>query len=334
MENYFLVDAISNSSLNFLDPETGGCPQKMRDFLDGKLSDDTTKSLTVGDMVHKYMLEPDKFKVADFDKPADGICEIVSKLYEANKEYGALQWESLSDEAIGRICEMVDWQKNWKLETRINKVKETGKQYWDFLWSSQDYIVLDPLTKETVANCVASLVSDKTAGKVLGVWEKPFEIHDELEIYWKYEKDGITFNCKSKIDRLIVNPSNKTFHIVDLKTTSKIIHNFPDSFQFYKYYRQIAFYEMAVLQWLHNTKNEEYIPGRHYIVAVETKGYFNTRTYIVSPPYMAKGREEIHQLMRILKHHMDTDNWIYRVNEKGEEQNVYILMPGDIGSAE
>ena len=42
--SYFDIKAVSNSSLNYIDPESGGNPRLFRKFLDGQLDEKPSKS--------------------------------------------------------------------------------------------------------------------------------------------------------------------------------------------------------------------------------------------------------------------------------------------------
>ena len=65
----------------------------------------------------------------------------------------------------------------------------------------------------------------------------------QIPIYFNYK--GI--ECKALLDGILIDHHDKTIEPFDLKTTSKSVFDFTDSFLQYGYYRQCAFYEQALL---------------------------------------------------------------------------------------
>ena len=61
--SYFDIKAVSNSSLNYIDPESGGNPRLFRKFLDGQLEQKSSKSFEIGTLIHEELLEPGKLDI-------------------------------------------------------------------------------------------------------------------------------------------------------------------------------------------------------------------------------------------------------------------------------
>lgn len=74
----------------------------------------------------------------------------------------------------------------------------------------------------------------------------PFEDHIELmfqvPIYFTY----MDVDCKSLLDVIRIDHIAKTIEPVDLKTIGKSVYEFPTSFVSFGYYRQAAFYTLAI----------------------------------------------------------------------------------------
>lgn len=68
------------------------------------------------------------------------------------------------------------------------------------------------------------------------------ELYHQLPIYFEY-KD---VQAKALLDGVLVDHKAKTIQPFDLKTTSKSVYKFQESFIAYGYYRQCAFYEFAL----------------------------------------------------------------------------------------
>jgi hypothetical protein len=97
--------------------------------------------------------------------------------------------------------------------------------------------------------------------------------------------------------------------------------------EFYRYYRQISFYDHAVKIWLEQKGYLNYTADDHYIVAVETKGYFLTRVYIISEPYQRKGRIETASILNRIVYHFSTGDWVNQKEEQETINKTYTLMP-------
>lgn len=68
----------------------------------------------------------------------------------------------------------------------------------------------------------------------------------QLPIYFNiYEVE-----CKSLLDGVIIDHTNKTIQLFDLKSTGKSVLDFPQSFVQFSYQRQAAFYDLAFNQYL------------------------------------------------------------------------------------
>lgn len=68
------------------------------------------------------------------------------------------------------------------------------------------------------------------------------EIMHQVPIYFTYE--GV--ECKALLDGILIDHKDRTIQPFDLKTTGKSVYDFQDSFLFWGYYRQGAFYERAL----------------------------------------------------------------------------------------
>lgn len=329
--SYYLNPAVSNSSLSYIDPETGGCPEKFKDYLDGKLDDEKTPSLEKGDYIHKFLLTPDEFHPLTIEMPAPSVANVVKRLfYDASRGMDAAQQATLELSAYkDKILDMAkaeNYQSNWKDETRVNKILETGTELWNALRSAGDKTILDGELYETILKCARSIRNNEAAN-ILLLDTPGHECFNELEIYWDSDVDGQILSFKAKLDRLVVDHEKKTYSIIDFKTTSKFIHNFPDSVAYYRYYRQIAFYEWAVRVWMTQKGWLDYTAEDHYIVAVETKGYFMSRVYILSEGYLDMGRDQIRSLITRIAYHIKVLDWVKPMEESMDVYKTYVLIP-------
>jgi hypothetical protein len=121
--------------------------------------------------------------------------------------------------------------------------------------------------------------------------------------------------CKARLDRLRLNHATKTFSIIDFKSTGKPLESFQDSFEMYRYYRQLKFYENAVTAKLEKDGYVGYKPEDHYIIAVETFNQGRVRPFRITAPYLKKGELEIISLLKRIEEHTLSSQWEYSLEE-------------------
>jgi hypothetical protein len=68
----------------------------------------------------------------------------------------------------------------------------------------------------------------------------------QVPIYWELEGE----RCKSLLDGILIDHKKKTIQPLDLKSTAKAVTEFPSSFYQFGYYRQAAFYSLALKEWI------------------------------------------------------------------------------------
>jgi hypothetical protein len=68
----------------------------------------------------------------------------------------------------------------------------------------------------------------------------------QVAIYFDYELDGEVTECKGLLDGILIDHAAKTIQPFDLKTTGKSVWEFSSSYLHFGYYRQCAFYEIAL----------------------------------------------------------------------------------------
>lgn len=330
--NYYLNPAINNSALSYIDPTTGGCPAKFYDYINGKLEGEKSPSLERGDYIHKFILTPEEFSVLVINKmPSEAVQEMVKEIFakaaymKSAEEQAALILGECTN-FINEALAAKDWYSNRTIESRTATLLKEGEEYFNALKVMGDRTVLNSDLYETIKRCAESIQMNDAA-KLLLVDSPGQEAFNELEIYWTEEWGGMQLSFKAKIDRLVVDHKEKTFSIIDFKTTSKNIHNFPESVDYYRYYRQISFYEHAVKDWLEKQGYLNYQADDHYIVAVETKGYYQCRVYIISEPYLRKGRKETADLLNRIVFHFSTQDWIRPKEDQETVNKTYTLVP-------
>ena len=312
--NYYANEAISNSDLGFLKISP-------RQFIMRKQREMQTKSaaLELGTLIHKFTLEPDEFIIADVE-PVGG------KMGEYIKAYFELEKSGLNEESISTMAYNTAGYKpsHSKPETVLKSFKNKPENiaFFNFLKEADGKIALTQKDKQIVEGCLTSLKAHVVSNKFLFLEpteNENIETFNEREVF--FNQHGV--DCKSKLDRVIVNHDDKTVTIVDLKTTSNQVYGeckklksktgillrdwhvtgFMYSCVQYAYYRQLAFYMDAII-----AEYPEYAVEA-FIVAVDTKGSYDVAVYKLPSEWIEEGANEIQCLLSEYKHYKETNNF-------------------------
>lgn len=215
-------------------------------------------SLLFGSMVDTLLTDgqeafDERFFVADFPETPDTIKKIMDFLYS---NYGDkyLSLAEMPDKIIGSAVDLMDYQKNWKLETRIKVVKEKGEEYYNLLnLADEKQVVTSKLYSDTLA-CIEALKSSE-ATRWYFAKDNPFDgIERYYQLKFKGEYKGIQLRCMA--DLIVVDTKNKVIIPCDLKTSYKIEDNFYKSFIEWNYFIQASLYADIIKQNI--SKYEEF----------------------------------------------------------------------------
>jgi len=323
---YFKDKRISNSSLSYINPEQGGSARKFKDYLDGNLAHLETPSLYHGSMIHKFLLEPETFAVADVERPSDTIVKIMEMVYNITKGDIDTDIDKHHEYIFGSAKEL-NYGQTWKPDTLIKKVIDQGKDYYDFLLRADGKVCIDQKMAGMLSAIKDSITTHKAASDLLFTGEG----ENESEYFW-----GPNQEYKSKIDRYqrvnswspngsvsaekdgtIKVTTGTKVNLIDLKTTSKSIEMFRDSFEYYHYDRQMAFYVDAL-------EDNYMLVDKVYIIAVETTGYYQVRVFEIGKNLIEEGRKKYKDLLERVKWHQERQLWT-ESRESFESKGVTLL---------
>lgn len=318
---YYDVKAVSNSSLKHINPAEGGSAKLFKQHWENLGPKLKTSSLEFGNLLHLAVLEPHllDYQVDQSNTP-DKIRDILKDLYTQTIESDALAATIVGEEvevgpiedyaySIIGVCDKHAYGRTWKTETRMNKILSSGYEYWNLLRNSKKFIITQA-QHDLMQVCLESIKNNSAVNQALyGVTgEGECETFNELEVHWS--DPMLSFPLKGKIDRLQVNHTEKTFQIIDLKTTSKALGQFHESFEHYHYYRQVAFYEEAARYWLSQKyPGEKYEGENHTICAVETKHLNQCKAFTIKSDSTIRGNNEMYDLLVRLDHHFKNNAW-------------------------
>ena len=313
MKDYYDIKKVSNSSLSWFQISAKFFKLK----LDKELEEEKEPSyFRKGRHIHEYLLEPKEFDkhftFLDYNIPRSkqqkDFCESYArqrkdstndKLLRAyNKAYSTKD----TDEKIIKKAKILE--KDFQDYIKYIKIKPL---YVEIL-SNSELLKLNEIRTEVLAHKKAKDLLYNEIHNTFGNSDKLF-IQNELQIQWKHL---LNTECKSMLDRIIIDHEKKTIQLIDLKTTSNL-SEFKESFEKFKYYRQMAFYWLA-LHWyfeneLHLNINE--YKNETYIIAISTIKPTEIKVFKISNKQLANGFNEIDRLMIELSWHFKNDKWDY-----------------------
>jgi hypothetical protein len=274
-----------------------------------------------GKMVHYYLLQPDIFDknyvFLDYETPKSqqqkDFCDKVARYRSGNKEEILLR--------AYKECYSTK-ESDEKIVEKANSLKDQFKDYIKSIkLTSMQLVVISPSVNNKLIDIKSKICDHKIAKELIfneqnslfGNTEELF-IENELEVYWEY--NGV--ECKSAIDRLIIDHKNKVIKLIDLKTSSSF-EEFKEKFDEYKYYRQVAFYWMAINYKYPELKDYNM---ETYVVAINMKEPTEIKVFEISELTLKKGYNEILPLINQLKWHYLNNLWEYPMdyyNGKGTE---------------
>lgn len=205
----------------------------------------------------------DVYYISDVVKPSDTIMSIIQQAF-------SLKESDLIEENTNALLTSINahnYQSNWKLETKINKVITEGKEYWDDLLLSQGKNVLSAEQALKITSVANQILTHRFTAPYFEE-DKDVTIFYQLPIY--FEIEGI--QCKALLDMLIVDRTNKEIIPIDIKTIGDYTKNFDTQILKRRYDIQAAWYIEALFKWLEFNALKEYdVVPFTFIVASTTK---------------------------------------------------------------
>lgn len=181
----------------------------------------------------------ERFMVAEYPSTPDNIVNIVTALFKQFGETYADLYE-MSQSTILPYVEMYDYQRNWKAETRVNKVKELGNEYYKLLHLAGDKKIINTETYNDVNKCVQALCTNPSTRKYFAE-DNPWDSIERLyQLKFKATLNNVDYRCMA--DLIVVDHQNKIVIPVDLKTSSKPEWDFYKSFLDWSYHIQARLY--------------------------------------------------------------------------------------------
>lgn len=215
-ENYYDTYGVSNSSLSYALPETGGSYKKFRAFMAGEIGKEETPEMKLGTLIHKFIENPATvFQVIE-KMPSEAICRIIDDIDPDTRP----ELKDYLKEIITH-ARHYNYQKGWGDEAICKKIVVEGAEYFKARNSGNIIIDQDTLTtlsgvQEEIRREYPHMLDDKAFESLAG---PDWKVMKEAAFTW--DEGEIKF--KMLIDRMEVNEKAKVIHFYDYKTTGKPI---------------------------------------------------------------------------------------------------------------
>lgn len=308
-DNYYTIPFVSASSLHWF----GDSPKFFRMKQYKLLEEETASYMELGKQIHMKILEP-----KEFDKNYTHLTYNIPSS-EKQKEF-CNSYLTNKGKATERILSAykstysTSGMSDKKIEENAVELKKKLASYIKYLQKSTVY--KDVLTKNkwgVINDAKKAVETHKKANNLLFRFK---DINTELTsvlneneypIHWKFK----SIDCKSLLDRLVIDHDNKLIQLIDVKTTFSLA-KFTESYETLKIYRQLAFYWLAVGYLLKNNNyNIEDYKKETYIVAAQTKPPIQCRVFDIQESSLSKGLDEINNILPAIEWHTINNKWDY-----------------------
>ena len=295
---------ISNSAIGWFLKKG---PRYLKDMLDGKEEGISAKYLDKGTMIHMYLLQPEEFwsnyMIIDYEKPKTAQQLAFCEAYFSSTEI-------VEEDKLINAYKASYSGNNMSKDAMLKKAKELQlkfAEYIEFLDKNQTYTVISFVDLNMLKNIKKNIDSHIKANELLT--DQPgVECHNEFHINWEAEKQGVS--CKSLLDRVKIDHANKKITLIDLKTTADV-YNFKHSVEEYDYYRQIAFYILALTWYMKDQGYDiEDYDIEAYIVAIQSNGNYEVRVFnMLNEKELLARKDLIADTLTEISYHYQTGNW-------------------------
>lgn len=321
---------LSNSALSKLNPNQGGSPGRFKAFLANKSERDDSMSLERGRLLHKYVEDPKSFAIAPETLPGDSVRAIIDLVFKKRKEIGIMgvlgDWPT---EILTAATDIQYGNGKYKTDTILTKVVESAAYYAHLVANDGKHMV-DDGTRKSLMGMITSLenhtdIREYLIDKKVSEYDTPQQAYLMGATTWVAKEYPIAFKidgipAKALLDYIEVDFIKKTILYRDAKTTSKPVMLFMGStafekipnepklyiasrngsFQMYHYYRQFAFYRLAIKSLFSEEDIKSY--GMAFVNDVfESVSPYEIMSHLAEAYWIQAGESEIELILKIVK---------------------------------
>ncbi len=261
--------------------------------------DKMEQHLIEGSLLHCLLLEEDKFHdkyvVSPVNLPGDSIKNVVDKVFVRALVTNNLDLSLEQNEfEILDILKEINLYQSLKTDAqRVEKViTDASISYYNFLATKGDKAVIDEETLTKVKGYAEIVRSNEKITSLLNIGgafsmsEVPFVMDT------KY-----AFGLRGFVDNVNIDHGAKVIYINDLKTSGKLLQDFPETVEYYKYWLQAAVYCKLVRA---NYGLSDYKIKFHFIVVDKLTQCY---AFEVSQVTLNSWMDKLDEIMKIADYH-------------------------------
>lgn len=317
---------ISNSNIGWFLKKG---PRYLKEMLDGK-EGLKASFLDKGTMIHEYILQPEEFWkdyiILDFAVPKVKQQKDLLEFYSTAR----LVDPFASEDDILIMSYEAAYNNNKSKEKKIQEAKELVELYQNYIeyFRNKDSKKVISFADLNMLKAIKKNMEEhKKANELLFNYPETFEVHNEFHINWEYPNASSLGDlpCKSLLDRVMIDHTNKKIILVDIKTTADV-YNFKHSVEEFDYCRQLAYYWLAIHWYFKNELklNIEEYEYETYIVAVQSHDGYEVRVFKFNPKAIEERLVTIDYAIKRIAWHKNNNLWDH-MKEYYDEDGAEII---------
>lgn len=317
---------ISNSNIGWFLKKG---PRYLKEMLDGK-EGLKASFLDKGTMIHEYILQPEEFWkdyiILDFAVPKVKQQKDLLEFYANAKMVDPLA----SEDDILLMSYNSAYSNNKSIDKRIQEAKELVELYQNYIeyFRNKDSKKVISFADLNMLKAIKKNMEEhKKANELLFNYPETFEVHNEFHINWEYPNASSLGDlpCKSLLDRVMIDHTNKKIILVDIKTTADV-YNFKHSVEEFDYCRQLAYYWLAIHWYFKNELklNIEEYEYETYIVAVQSHDGYEVRVFKFNSKAIEERLVTIDYAIKRIAWHKNNNLWDH-MKEYYDEDGAEII---------
>ncbi len=262
-----------------------------------------------GKAMHYYVLKNDEFEkeyfIGDFEKPSN---KMQANFCDAIISKGLSYFDAYQDVySTKSMSQKLVEENSVKLFMQLNSYIEFIKNP-----DNKSKILIEAHDYNTIKTINDNILTHTKANELLNYKEKYNSAAVMKEIYLKHKlttlPDKANLYLDGILDQVIFDVDNRKMIIVELKSTSKPVCKFADSFFEYKYNKQLAIYTILAGKEFErlfpDIPLKEMIP-EWYIIAAETSDLNEVRLFKINEIHIQDGLKMYSDLKNRFLYHYE-----------------------------
>jgi len=276
--------------------------------------------LVDGSLLHCLLLEENKFDekfvISPGKLPGDSAKKVLDTVFTRACNDGTSDLSlDMQEFHILAVLQEINLHQSLKTDAqRVEKlITAENVSYYEFLRTKGDKLVIDNETLERVKLSVDEVKQNQKAWSLLGIGDP----NSKSEVPLLADLDDHKFGLKGIVDNIRVSHEEKVIYITDLKTTGKLLQDFPDTIEYYKYWLQAAVYVRLVRKSMPELST--YGIKFHFIVVDKLNQSY---AFEVSSVTLREWLDRLDEVLKVADYHYTSRN--YDLPYEYKEGNVIL----------